>query len=139
LLKKLKIGVQIIGDDGANSPPVHALNRRGIVKNLIGFPVYGDYSKPNPAMHILDALVAKQIDVAIVWGPFAGYFAKKAPVAINEVQPQIDLPYMPFVFDISMGVRRGDEKFREELDELIVRRHREIEKILDDFGVPRVS
>ena len=137
-LKKLRIGVQLIGDDGMNSPPVHALNRRGIVTNLIPFPVYGDYSKPNPAMEILNAVVNRKVDLAIVWGPFAGYFAKKAPVQVTPVSPQIDLPYMPFVFDISMGVRRGDDKFREQLDQLIVRKHSEIEKILDEYGVPRV-
>jgi mxaJ protein len=41
-LRKLKIGVQIIGDDGANAPPAHALTRRGIVQNVRGYTVYGD-------------------------------------------------------------------------------------------------
>ena len=47
-LKKLKIGVQLVGDDYNNTPPVHALSRRGIVGNLEGFSVYGDYSQANP-------------------------------------------------------------------------------------------
>ncbi|HEX8906143.1 MAG TPA: transporter substrate-binding domain-containing protein, partial [Longimicrobiaceae bacterium] len=47
-LKTLKIGVQIAGDDGTNTPPVHALSRRGVVGNLKGYTLYGDYSRPNP-------------------------------------------------------------------------------------------
>jgi mxaJ protein len=43
-LRKLKIGVQLIGDDYHNTPPVHALSRRGIVGNLVGYSVYGDYT-----------------------------------------------------------------------------------------------
>ncbi|HMH55230.1 MAG TPA: transporter substrate-binding domain-containing protein, partial [Gemmatimonadales bacterium] len=44
VLRKLRIGVQLVGDDYANTPPVHALSRRGIVKNLVGYSVLGDYS-----------------------------------------------------------------------------------------------
>ena len=39
--RKLRIGVQLVGDDYANTPPVHALSRRGIVRNLVGFSVFG--------------------------------------------------------------------------------------------------
>src|SRR5688572_4408020 len=48
ILRTLKIGVHIIGDDYSNPPPVHALGRRKIVNNISGYPIYGDYSKPNP-------------------------------------------------------------------------------------------
>src|SRR3954447_12812863 len=43
MLRGLTIGVQLIGDDGGNSPPAHALTRRGMVANLRGYMVYGDY------------------------------------------------------------------------------------------------
>ena len=49
-----------------------------------------------------------------------------------------NLPFLPFVFDISMGVRRGDTKLRERLDNEIERRQPDIDRILDSYGVPRV-
>ncbi|HEY8832354.1 MAG TPA: substrate-binding domain-containing protein [Gemmatimonadaceae bacterium] len=140
-LRKLRIGVQMIGDDFTNTPPAHALSRRNIIQNVRGYSVYGDYRQPNPPARIIDALVKGDVDVAIAWGPLAGYFAQREPVAleITAVSPQIDLPYLPFVFDISMGVRRGDNALRDELNAIITRRRSEIDRILDQYGVPRVN
>src|SRR5207302_3808511 len=42
-LRRLRLGVQMVGDDGANTPPAHALSRRGIVAKVRGFMLYGDY------------------------------------------------------------------------------------------------
>ena len=139
-LRKLKVGVQIIGDDQANAPPAHALSRRGIIQNVVGYTVYGDYAQANPPARIIDAVVGGDLDVAIVWGPLAGYFAQKvsAPLELAPVSPQIDLPFLPFVYDISMGVRRGDDALKEELEAIIERKRAEIDKILDEYSVPRL-
>jgi mxaJ protein len=140
ILRKVKVGVQLIGDDYANTPPAHALAKRRIIDNVKGYTVYGDYSEANPPARIMDALVRGEIDVAIVWGPLAGYFARRAsvPVEITPVSPQIDRPFLPFVYDISMGVRRGEDTFKDELESIIERRRAEIETILDEYGVPRL-
>ena len=141
VLKRLRIGVQMIGDDFTNTPPAHALSKRNNIQNVRGYSVYGDYRQPNPPARIIDALVNGDVDVAIAWGPLAGYFAQRAPVAleVTAVSPQIDLPYLPFVFDISMGVRRGDNALRDKLNAIIVRRKNEIDRVLDEYGVPRVK
>ena len=140
-LKTLRVGVQIVGDDYASSPPAHALSNRGIVNNVVGYTVYGDYTRANPPARIVEAVAKGEVDTALVWGPLAGYFAKRQGVrlAITPVSPQIDLPFLPFVFDISVGVRRGEDSFKEEIEAVLARRHREIEKILDAYGVPRVG
>lgn len=140
-LKKLRIGVQIIGDDQSNAPPAHALTRRNIVDNVKGFTLYGDYSQPDPPARIVDAVEKGDIDLAIVWGPLAGYFAKQSRVAMEvvPVSPQIDQPFLPFVFDISMGVRRGDQELRDQLDQFLEKRRPEIEQILKDYRVPAVG
>lgn len=139
-LRKLKIGVQMIGDDFTNTPPAHALATRHIVENVKGYSVYGDYSQPNPPARVIDAVASGDVDVAIAWGPLAGYFARHEPVTIDitPVSPQIDLPFLPFVFDISMGVRRGEDSLRDQLNAIIARRKPEIDRILDDYGVPRL-
>jgi mxaJ protein len=141
LLRQVKVGVQLIGDDYSNTPPAHALANRQIIHNVVGYTVYGDYAQNNPAARIIAAVAAEEVDVAIVWGPFAGYFATRqaVPLEVIPVSPQLDLPALPFVYDISMGVRRGDETFRNELDDILARKRPEIEAILDAYGVPRVA
>ncbi|HEY0426702.1 MAG TPA: substrate-binding domain-containing protein [Pyrinomonadaceae bacterium] len=141
VLKDLKIGVLMIGDDGANTPPVDALNNRGIVKNIVGYTIYGDYKQANPPAKIIDAVANKEIDLAIVWGPLAGFFAKKekTELSISPVTPQVDLPYLPFVYDISIGVRRGEDELKAQLEEILARRRGEIEKILDEYNVPHAD
>jgi len=140
-LKRLTIGVQMIGDDASNTPPTHALARRGVIGNVRGYMLYGDYSKPNPPAAIVEAVDRGDIDVAVVWGPLAGYFAKQAahPLKLTLVQPWLDGPQWPMVFDISMGVRRDDVKLRETLDALLERRSAEIDRLLTAYGVPRTN
>src|SRR5205085_10213021 len=93
-LKTLKVGVQLIGDDFANTPPAHALARRGIVENVRGFMLYGDYALPTPPANILKAVADRKVDVAVVWGPLAGYFAarEKTPLKLTPVSPAADTP-----------------------------------------------
>lgn len=140
-LKKLRIGVQIIGDDFSNAPPAHALGRRNIIGNVKGYTVYGDYSQPNPPARIVDAVAKGDVDVAIVWGPLAGYFAKQSrvPLEVVPVSPQIDQPFLPFVFDISMGVRRDDQELRDQIEQVLERRRDEVDRILREYAVPRVD
>jgi mxaJ protein len=140
-LRQLRVGVQMIGDDFANSPPAHALSARGIVRNVVGYSVLGDYSKPNPPARILEAVARGEIDAAVVWGPLAGYFARReqVPLEVAPVSPQSDSPTRPFVFDMSMAVRRGDQERRQMLEEFIVRRRGEIDRLLAEFGVPRAD
>jgi len=140
-LRALRIGVQMIGDDFNNSPPAHALSRRGMTRNIVGFPVYGDYSRPGPLADIVAAVDRHEVDAAVVWGPAAGYFARrsKARLALHAVVPHSDSPSLPFVFGISMAVRRDDVARHDELDDFVVRRRADIDAILDRYGVPRVE
>ena len=141
VLRRLRIGVHYIGDDYANAPPAHALGNRGIVANVSGFSIYGDYATPNPPATIIKAVADRTIDVAVVWGPLAGYFAtrQKVPLSIVPVSPQIDVPFLPFVYDISMGVRRDNPALKAEVEGVLVARRAEIDGILEEFGVPRVG
>jgi mxaJ protein len=140
-LRRLRIGVQVLGDDGANPPPVHALVRRGMAANLKGYSVYGDYRQDTPPARIVDGVARGEVDVALVWGPLAGYYARRSPVplALAPVTPQVDLPYLPFVYDIAMGTRRGDTRLHEELDAFLRRREPQIRALLERYGVPRAD
>jgi mxaJ protein len=139
-LAKLRIGVQLIGDDGANTPPAHALTARGMVANVRGFTIYGDYESAAPQSPIVDAVAHGDLDLAFVWGPTAGFFAKREPVKLNLAPvPQNDGPALPMVFDISMGVRRSDIALRRELDSALAKHSAEIRAVLTSFGVPMVD
>ena len=87
-LQRLRVGVQIIGDDAANAPPAQALANRGIVRNVRGYSVLGDYRQPDPTRRIVRAVEQGEIDVAVVWGPQAGYFARGSSVPLRVV-PEI--------------------------------------------------
>jgi mxaJ protein len=140
-LRQLRIGVQMIGDDFANTPPAHALASRGMTRNVVGYPVYGDYSQPSPLSTIVRAVDRGEVDTAVVWGPAAGYFAResKGRLALSAVSAERDSPSLPFAFDISMGVRRGDSARLAELDDFLARRRSDVDAILDGYGVPRVG
>ncbi len=136
LLRKLQIGVHVhVGGSGIG-PDIHALASRGLIGNQVGFTP--DYSKPSPLSPIVEAVTKGEVDVAIVWGPVAGYFAKQQPIRLElvPVTPEIDLPFVPMVFPISVGVRLGDEALRDELNVALARRWDEIQAVLGAYGVP---
>ncbi|HUQ93811.1 MAG TPA: substrate-binding domain-containing protein [Bryobacteraceae bacterium] len=137
ILHRLRIGVHVIGDDYANPPPAHALGRRGIIRNVSGYSIYGDYSRPNPPARLVEAVATKGVDLAIVWGPFGGYFGTRqgAPLRITPVSPDSDAS-LPLTYEIAVGVRKGDTVRRDELQRILDRRKIEIKRILDEYGVP---
>ena len=140
-LRTLRIAVPLVGDDGAEPPPAMALAARGIVDNVQGYTLYGDYAQDDPPTRIVKAVASGEADLAIVWGPLAGWVARRSRVALDVVPlpPEQASATLPFAFDIAVGVRRGEEALRDEVDAVLVRRRAEIERLLDDYGVPRVA
>ena len=137
LLKRIKLGVHLLGDDYTNPPPVHELAKRGIVQNVVGFNTF--YSAQNPPNSIVDAVAAGKIDAALVWGPAVGYFVGRQATPLEMVAIPSGKSDLPLVFDISMGVRRGDNALKAQLEQLIDRKQTEIQKILKDYGVPLLN
>jgi mxaJ protein len=139
-LKSARIGVHVVGDDGGNIAPAQALIERGMAGNIRGYSIYGDYSRPNPPADLLAALARKDIDVAIAWGPLAGYFASREPVPLElaPVLPERD-GGLPFSHSIAMGVRRADTALLDQLNAFITARQWEIDQLLGAFGVPLVT
>jgi mxaJ protein len=140
-LRELRVGVQLVGDDGANTPPAHALSRRRITDRVVGYTVYGNYAEANPSARILEAVASGDVDVAIVWGPLAGYFATRVshPLVLSAVEPEIDPPFLLLAWDIGLGVRHGEHEWKDRLEAVLLRRRADIEAILEEFGVPRTG
>jgi mxaJ protein len=134
---RLRVGVQLVGNDLAATPAGHALVQRGATQHVVGFTVFGDGPAAERMVH---ALSDRQLDAALIWGPQAGYFVQRAGTALQlEIAtPPPGLP-MPFEFAIAMGVRRGDESLRDALNGFIERRRTDIDAILARYGVPRTD
>ena len=137
ILKKVKIGVHLLGDDYTNPPPVHELSKRGVVGNLVGFSTF--YSAENPPSSLIDAVASGKVDVAIVWGPAAGYFVKQQRVPLTMVPVPSGKGDLPFEFGMSMGVKPGNDALRIKLEKVIDTRRAEITKILNEYNVPLVE
>ena len=137
ILKKIKIGVHLLGDDYTNPPPVHELAKRGIVDNVVGFDTF--YSAQNPPSRIIDAVAGGQVGAAIVWGPAAGYFVTHQRVPLEMVPIPSGNTDLPFAFNMAMGVRPEDTALKSQLEKVLNKKRVEIRQILLDFGVPLVE
>ena len=131
-LQRLRIGVHI------NTPPEESLARRGLLDNISTYSLFfdprGDRDRPRK---LLDDLVAGAVDVAVAWGPLAGYAATTSDAPL-ELVPLEDEPGVPLSFDISMGVAKGNDELKGRLETAIDRRQTEIIAILEEYGVPLV-
>jgi quinoprotein dehydrogenase-associated probable ABC transporter substrate-binding protein len=135
-LKTMKIGVHLYGNDAENAPPAMALSAHGVVGNLVGFGTVfvGGQERPSD---IIQAVLDRKVDLSIVWGPIAGYYAKQlggnltlTPVADDTVSG------IPFVYSMGMATRRREREFRDSLQKFIDQRNVEIQDVLRQYGVP---
>ncbi len=134
--KTLKVGVNSIGDNYTQTPPADALSSRGISANLVWFSTF--YDADHHPGDIVKAVETGAVDVAVVWGPLAGYFAKQSSVPLTiALLPDSDaVTGKQFAFDQAMGVRRSDRELLSKLNDFIDQHRADITKILDEYGVP---
>ena len=130
-LKDMKIG------GVANTPPITMLAQRGLLGNLTPYQLMADTRHDHPAADMVKDVASGEIDIALVWGPIGGYFAKQADGAmvVTPLAADGDSP-MRLDFRISMGLRRGEPIWKEQLNGLLREQKPAIEAILLDFGVP---
>jgi len=123
----------------AATPPADALIKKGLMGNVAAYRLTIDYTTEYPGK-IVDDVAAGKIDLAIVWGPVAGYFAKKAAVPLEVVTvPPLEGVPVPFTYAISMGVRKRDKDRQEQLEALLRKHETQIRTILVEYGVPLVE
>jgi mxaJ protein len=135
-LKKAKIGVNMYTSDAENSPPAMALSRYGVVGNLKGyFTFFSDQERPED---IIKGVANKDVDIAIAWGPLAGYFTKQlnAPLTLTPLPAKDSLSDIPFQYNMGIAIRRKDKEFRDSLQAVLDRRKPEIDAILKNYNVP---
>ncbi len=139
-LHTLRIGVHSVGADDAYLPTGTALARRGITSNVRNYKLFEDYYKrANPSSNLINAVADGDIDVALAWGPLAGYFATREPVKLTVVPLTHTHTVLPFQFSISMAVRHGDSALRDKLNAFLASHHAAIHTLLADYGVPQLQ
>jgi len=140
-LRRLRIGIHVIGDDYNSLPPGVALARRGLVHNVVGYSIYGNYAEPSPPSKLITAVARGDVDVAVAWGPLAGYYARRSavPLTVTPVGTAFAVRGIPFAYDIAVGVRHGDTAFRARLDRALAHEREPIRRILRQYGVPMIA
>jgi mxaJ protein len=131
-LRTSRLGVPLIGADGAAAPPALMLARQGILDNVRGFPVYG--ARPL-AQRMIDALADGELDIALAWGPTVGYYARRAKVPI-ELALAPDDASVPESFSIAIAVRGDEGALRDDISAVLARDRARIDAVLTEYDVP---
>ena len=129
-LRTLRIGLY------DRSPASLWLARHGLVDRGVPYAMMSADPEQYPGQIIERDLAQGKIDAAIVWGPIAGFFARKVRSPELRVVPMKSEPGIPFDFAMAMGVRYGEAPWKQQVEELIARHRGEILAILREYGVP---
>jgi mxaJ protein len=122
-----------------HSPATDWLLKYGLINQAVSFQMVSGDPEAYPGRMIEEGLVGGELDLAIIWGPIAGYFAKRLRSAELVLLPLRSERGVRFHYAISMGVRHGERDRIEMLERLLDRHGARIEAILEDYGVPLVD
>lgn len=130
VLSKLRIGVH------DRSPAGKWLAKHELVDRAVVYPLMSPDTEHDPGQAVEADLAAGRIDAAILWGPLAGYAAKRQSAANLAVVPLASEPDVRFDYAMAMGVRYGEPQWKSQIESLIERRRGDIQAILREYGVP---
>lgn len=119
----------------ANTPPGNVLAKNGMIGLVKPYSLMVDTRVESSSAAMIHDLESGQIDAALLWGPIAGYYAKKSSAKLN-VAPIPETPGARMAFRIAFGVRHSDQNWKRELNTLLSQNKSEIDAILADYGVP---
>jgi len=120
----------------AGTPPATNMVANGLMADAKSYRLMIDTRLDSSAAAMIDDLTSGQIDAAILWGPIAGFYARKAspPLHVTPLVKETTGPRL--VYRIGMGVRAADQNWKRLLNRLIQENQPAINRILLDFGVP---
>ena len=133
VLAKLRIGLY------DRSPASAWLSKHGLVDSGVPYQIMNADPAQYPGEIIEKDLAAGKIDAAIVWGPIAGFYAKRVKSPRLTVVPMRSEPGVKFDYEMAMGVRYGEREWKQQIEGLIESKKTEIAAILQEFGVPVVD
>jgi quinoprotein dehydrogenase-associated probable ABC transporter substrate-binding protein len=120
----------------AGTPPATNMAVAGLMTNAKPYPLMIDTRVDSSAAAMIDDLNKGDIDAGILWGPMAGFYAKRSnpPLHVTPLVKETKGPQL--IYRIGMGVRRADQNWKRQLNRLIGENQAEINKILIDYGIP---
>jgi mxaJ protein len=130
---KLRIGIY------DRSPASIWLVRHGMEAQVKPFPMMSPNPEQYPGEIIEKDLAQGNIDAAVVWGPIAGFYAKRVRNVELTVIPLKSEPGVKFDYEIAMGVRQGEREWKATVDKLLVDNQAAIASILREYNVPLVD
>ena len=132
-LASLRIGIY------DRSPASEWLAKHKLTDQGVPYKIMNADPDQYPGQIIERDLAGGKIDAAIVWGPIAGYFAKRVQDPPLQVVPLKSEPGVRFAYQMAMGVRYGERAWKAQIEELIASKLPEIQAILREYGVPLVD
>jgi quinoprotein dehydrogenase-associated probable ABC transporter substrate-binding protein len=120
----------------AGTPPATNMAVAGLMTNAKPYPLMIDTRLDSSAEAMIKDLISGEIDAGVLWGPIAGFYAKKAnpPLHVTPLVKETTGPRL--IYRIGMGVRNADQNWKRQLNRLIQENQPAINKILLDYGVP---
>ena len=122
----------------ANTPPGNILAKEGLMSAVKPYPLMVDTRFDSSSAAMIRDLEAGEIDVALLWGPIAGYYVKNAKTKLN-LAPIQETAGTRMAFRVAFGVRHSDQIWKRDLNQFISQNKSELEKILIDYGVPLID
>jgi quinoprotein dehydrogenase-associated probable ABC transporter substrate-binding protein len=129
-LREKRIGIV------AGTPPATYLAVNGLMQRAKPYPLVVDTRVDSVAQAMMRDLASGEIDVGVLWGPMAGYYAKQANPPMRIVLLLKDTGGPQLAFRIAMGVRPADQNWKRQLNKLIAENQADINRVLLAFGVP---
>jgi quinoprotein dehydrogenase-associated probable ABC transporter substrate-binding protein len=120
----------------AGTPPATNLAVNGLLGNIKSYPLVVDTRFDAPTSAMIDDLDSGQIDIAILWGPIAGYLAMHAKTPMKVMPLVKETSGSRMIYRIGMGVRHSDQEWKRLLNKLIAENQAEMTRILATYGVP---
>jgi quinoprotein dehydrogenase-associated probable ABC transporter substrate-binding protein len=129
-LRSKRIGVT------AATPPVDHLEALGLGHNMKPYSLLVDRRFESPAEEMIADLLAERLDIAILWGPIAGYGASQHKGALMKVPLINEADRPPLVYRIALGMRPNEIEWKRVLNTVIQKRQADINRVLLSYGVP---
>jgi quinoprotein dehydrogenase-associated probable ABC transporter substrate-binding protein len=129
-LKGKRIGIV------AGTPPGNNMATNGLMANAKPYPLVVDTRVDSSAEAMMRDLEAGDIDVGVLWGPMAGYYAQQARSPMTVVPLVKETAGPRLAYRIAMGVRFADQDWKRLLNRMIADNQPAINKLLLSYGVP---
>jgi len=119
----------------AGTPPATNVAAAGLMGDVKPYQLMVDTRIKSSAEDMIRDLETGEIDVALLWGPMAGYYAGKAAQPLT-VTPLVNEKHGRMAYRITMGVRPADQQWKRQLNRVIRENQKEINALLLSYGVP---